>query len=388
MDLAGIKKIFIEKYGKLNDTIHTYFAPGRVNLIGEHTDYNGGFVLPCALSFGTYLLIRKNTKNVIRFSSTNFYYSADIQIKDLAVKDDDNWVNYPLGVLNILIGRGFEPVGLDLLYMGNIPIGAGLSSSASIELVTAYAINDIFSLKLSKIELALIGQKAENDFVGMNCGIMDQFAVAMGESDSALFLKCQTMKYEIVPVKMEGLNIVISNTNKQRKLTDSKYNERRNECQKALNTINSFGVLFNSLSDIDLQEFHTLQKLIGEENIRRRAKHVITENARVVNAASALRKSNFVRFGQLMYESHNSLRDDYEVSCLELDTLVEESIKCDGVIGSRMTGGGFGGCTVSIIKENSIEDFKEKVGRNYFLKTKLKADFYTAKIGDGVQKIQ
>lgn len=388
MDLEKLKNVFIEKYSIIDEDIHIYFAPGRVNLIGEHTDYNGGYVLPCALSFGTYLLIRKNDENIIRFASINFDYFASIQLSDIFVKDENHWINYPLGVIDQLKNRGFNLCGLDLLYFGDIPIGAGLSSSASIELVTGFALNDLFSLGLDNIELALIGQRAENEFVGMNCGIMDQFAVAMGKSDSALLLNCATLVYSLVPVKINGYKIVISNTNKLRKLTDSKYNERRNECRNALDTINNSGTSFNSLSDIDIEDFHTLKKLISEETIRNRAKHVVSENYRVLNAVEALTENDFVRFGKLMYESHYSLRDDYEVSCTELDTLVGESKSCKGVIGSRMTGGGFGGCTVSIIKEDQIEGFKNKVGRSYFLKTGLKADFYIAEIGDGVRKIQ
>lgn len=388
MDIIKLKRIFLEIYGRSDEPISIYFAPGRVNLIGEHTDYNGGFVLPCALSFGTYLFVRKCSNSIIRFSSTNFEYSCTILLKDIAYKHGQNWVNYPLGVLNQLKHFRYEPSGLELLYFGNIPVGAGLSSSASIEMVTAYAINDLCSLKLNSVEMALIGQKAENEFVGMNCGIMDQFAVAMGKSNTALFLNCETLEHYLVPVKIDGYKIIISNTNKARKLTDSKYNERRNECQKALKEINSSGTIYKNLSEIEYEHFIHLQNFIKDKKNRNRAKHIITENQRVKDVVRALKYNDLVSVGKLMFESHASLRYDYEVSCYELDVLVEEAANFKWTIGSRMTGAGFGGCTVSIVKEEQIEKFKDRVGNAYFLKTGLHPDFYIAEIGEGVHKIK
>jgi galactokinase len=388
MDLNKLEKIFFEKYGQSGESVSVYFAPGRVNLIGEHTDYNGGFVLPCALSFGTYLLLRKCSESNIKFSSTNFEYSCTIPLKDMDVKRGQYWINYPLGVLNELTRHGYEPSGLELLYYGNIPVGAGLSSSASIELVTAYAINEISLLRLNKIDLALIGQKAENEFVGMNCGIMDQFIVAMGKSNSALFLNCETLKHSLVPVKMAGYKIVISNTNKVRKLTDSKYNERRNECQTALKEINSGDIIYKNLSEIEYEKFIDLQKFIKDEKNRKRAKHVITENQRVKNVVRALKDNDLLKVGINMYASHESLKNDYEVTCYELDTLVEEAANFSGTIGSRMTGAGFGGCTVSIVKEDEIEKFKNTIGKAYNKKTGLRPDFYIADISEGVHKIK
>ncbi|MBN1597386.1 MAG: galactokinase [Bacteroidales bacterium] len=387
MELNRLQKIFNEKHGSSEETTLTYFAPGRVNLIGEHTDYNGGYVFPCALSFGTYMLVRKNSDQVIRFASTNFDYSSSVKLSELEHKHDGEWINYPLGVINELKKKGYEVAGMDILYHGNIPNGAGLSSSASIELVTAYAINDLYALNINRTELALIGQKAENEFVGMNCGIMDQFAVAMGKSNTAIFLNCDTLEYSLVPVKIDGYKIVITNTNKGRKLTDSKYNERRGECQSALDAINEGENSFKNLSEISVGQFTELQKLIRDETVRNRARHVITENNRVLKAIKALNSNNLSQFGELMYASHESLRYDYEVTCLELDTLVEEAQKCEGVIGSRMTGAGFGGCTVSIVAEDKVDEFQQKVGKNYEIKTGLKADFYIAEIGNGVQML-
>jgi galactokinase len=275
-----------------------------------------------------------------------------------------------------------------LLYFGDIPVGAGLSSSASIELVTAYAMNDIYSLKLNKIDLALIGQKAENEFVGMNCGIMDQFVVAMGKSDSAVYLNCETMEYSLIPFKLAGYKLLISNTNKARKLTDSKYNERRKECQTALRDINSGGYNFKNLCEIEGEQFMNILNLIKDSKNRNRAKHVISENQRVKSVIRALKENDLVRVGKIMYESHASLRNDYEVSCHELDILVDEAANFNGTIGSRMTGAGFGGCTVSIVKEGQIEEFKDRIGKAYPLKTGIRADFYIAEIGEGVHQIE
>lgn len=334
------------------------------------------------------MLLRKNNDDVIRFASVNFDYTSTVETKSIDSKHGSEWVNYPLGVFNELKKKGLNITGLDILYYGNIPNGAGLSSSASIELVTAFALSDRFSLNIDRIDLALIGQKAENEFVGMNCGIMDQFAVSVGKENSAIFLKCDTLEYSLVPVKIDGYKIVITNTNKGRKLTDSKYNERRGECQSALDAINAGGNSFKDLGEISVEQFNKLQDLIKDQTVRNRAKHVITENTRVLDAVKALNDNDLALFGKLMYESHESLQYDYEVTCLELDTLVEEAKKCEGVIGSRMTGAGFGGCTVSIVAEDKVDEFREKVGKNYEAKTGLKADFYIAEIGDGVKRIQ
>lgn len=384
MMIEDLKNSFIELYGSSSEPVHGYFAPGRVNLIGEHTDYNGGYVFPCALSFGTYLLARKNGERVIRFATINFDNRAEVSLDEPFGKSGKSWTNYPLGVINELRKLTWEIDGLDLLYSGDIPNGAGLSSSASIEMVTGTALNDLFEFNIGKMDLVKIGQKAENNFVGVNCGIMDQFACGMGAKDHALFLNCETLDYEKVPLVLEGIKIVIANTNKRRGLADSKYNERRSQCEKAVEEISKVKPIPN-LSRLSLTEFLTLSEHITEEVVKRRAHHVISENDRTLRAIDALNRGDIKEFGQLMNQSHDSLRDDYEVTGIELDTLVEEARKIPGTIGSRMTGAGFGGCTVSLVKEDAIDEFISVVGKNYEERTGLKADFYIAEVGDGAK---
>lgn len=362
--------------------LELFFSPGRVNLIGEHTDYNGGYVFPCALSFGTYLLARKIDEPVIRMATTNFDFTADIPIVSNYQKIGEEWVNYPLGVINEFAQRGCSITGLELLYSGNIPNKSGLSSSASIELVTAVALNHFFNTGFSRIDLVKIGRAAENRFVGVNCGIMDQFAVGMGKKDHAIFLKCDTLDFELVPIKLDGFKLVIANTNKSRGLADSKYNERVAECQAAVKMLNA-GNPISLLAEMNLADFLANEHFITDEVIKRRARHVISENDRTFEAVEVLKEGNLIRFGQLMNDSHDSLRDDYEVTGIELDTLVAESRKIPGVIGSRMTGAGFGGCTVSLVKDEAIDRMIQEVGKNYLEKTGLKAEFYVAEIGDG-----
>jgi galactokinase len=381
-----LKKEWSERYATADSGLKFYFSPGRVNLIGEHTDYNGGYVFPCALSFGTYLAIRKIDEPVIRMATTNFDFKAEIPVGDKYDKIGEEWVNYPLGVISELTSRNFKLSGLEMLFSGNIPNKSGLSSSASIELVTAVALNDLFNLGISRIDLVKIGRAAENFFVGVNCGIMDQFAVGMGKKDHAIFLKCDTLDYELVPIKLEGYKLVIANTNKSRGLADSKYNERVAECQSAVAML-SKGKQISFLAEMNLREFAENERFISDEVIKRRARHVIAENDRTFEAVEVLKAGDLIRFGRLMNDSHDSLRDDYEVTGVELDTLVEESRKIPGVIGSRMTGAGFGGCTVSLVKEESIERMISEVGERYYEKTRLKADFYVAEIGNGAQEI-
>jgi galactokinase len=386
MNTEQLKETFTGLYGTSENEVHLYFSPGRVNLIGEHTDYNGGYVFPCALTFGTYLVVRKNNKRLIRFATTNFDHRSEVKLDEPFEKEGKSWMNYPVGVLNELRKKAKEIEGVDLLYSGDIPNGAGLSSSASIEMVTAFAMNEIFGFGFDRMELVKISQNAENQFVGVNCGIMDQFASGMGAADHALFLNCDTLDYERVPLKLEGMKIIIANTNKRRGLADSKYNERRSQCESAVEALRSEKKI-KHLSDLNLDEFNALSHLIPDETEKRRARHVITENNRTLNAIEALNQGDLESFGQLMNQSHDSLRDDYEVTGKELDTLVEEARKIEGTIGSRMTGAGFGGCTVSIVKEDQVETFIREVGKGYHERTGLKADFYVAEIGDGSKQI-
>ncbi len=386
VDISKLQDIFNVHYAESKDK-KVYFSPGRVNLIGEHTDYNGGYVLPCALSYGTYLIAEKTNNQSVHFVSTNMVYEATVALEDIAKKHDNKWVNYPLGVINQILKRGYETDGMYMLYSGNIPNGAGLSSSASIELVTSVAIDDLFDLGIDRLEMIKLSQKAENEFVGVNCGIMDQFAVGLGKKDHAIFLNCDTLEYELIPIILEGYKLVIVNTNKQRGLADSKYNERCDECAQAVKYLSKEKPL-KQLGDLNLETFKDLQTLIPDETILRRARHVISENNRVLEAVDALKNNKLSRFGELMYQSHDSLRDDYEVTGIELDTLVEEARKINGVLGSRMTGAGFGGCTVTLIADEAIDEFTEKVSENYTKKTGLSADFYIAEIGDGAKRLQ
>ncbi|MDI3521353.1 MAG: galactokinase [Anaerophaga sp.] len=386
MNLQVLKLDFEKLYGKPAEAV--FFSPGRVNLIGEHTDYNGGYVFPCALSYGTYLLVRKNNEHLLRFASANLDRREDVAPDKIGQPlEGDAWMNYPLGVMDQFKKKGINVEGLDLFYSGNIPNGAGLSSSASIELVTAVMVNDLFGGNLPMMEMVKMSQDAENQFVGVNCGIMDQFAVGMGKKDHALALKCDTLEWHAVPLKLDGYKIIISNTNKRRGLADSKYNERRSECEQALKELNKEG-RYQTLSDIDFDTFNKIYERLSSEVLLRRARHVITENQRVLDAMKALENDNIQEFGQLMNASHVSLRDDYEVTGPELDALVEEAWKTEGVIGSRMTGAGFGGCTVSLVREDKVDNFINQVGPAYEKRTGLKPLFYIADVGDGARRLE
>ncbi|WP_448915033.1 galactokinase [Eubacterium ramulus] len=378
-------KVFKEKFGSEGD-IRSYFAPGRVNLIGEHTDYNGGHVFPCALTIGTYAIVRKREDRNFRFYSTNFESLGVIEASLDNLKYDKalDWTNYPLGVVWAFIEKGY-PVdcGFDMLLFGNIPNGSGLSSSASVEVVTGVALRDLFGYDdISMIDIALFGQYSENNFNGVNCGIMDQFAIAMGKKDQAIFLDTSDLSYTYAPIKLANEKIVIACSNKKRGLGDSKYNERRAECEEALAELQT-KLDIKALGELSEEEFEANKDLIKSEVRQRRAKHAVYENQRTLKAVDALKAGNLEEFGKLMNASHVSLRDDYEVTGIELDTLVENAWKQEGVIGSRMTGAGFGGCTVSIVKTDCVDKFIENVGKAYLEKIGYAADFYVVEIGDG-----
>lgn len=387
MDTNNFIEKFFEKYGNRNDKPVLFFSPGRVNLIGEHTDYNGGFVFPCALNYGTYLLIRKIKGNTLKFSTINFNDDTETEIEGLFINKSKKWINYPLGVINEFLKKGVTLSGLEFLFYGDVPNGAGLSSSASIEMVTAVAINEFFNAGFDTLELVKMSQKAENEFVGMNCGIMDQFAVGFGKKDHAIFLNCDTLSFENVPLILNGYSLIITNTNKRRGLTDSKYNERRGECDKAVELLQAYKPIRN-LSELNTDEIQTLEKYIKNEVVVRRAKHVISENGRVIEAVKVLKNNNIIRFGELMNLSHDSLKDDYEVTGNELDTLVYEGRKLPGVIGTRMTGAGFGGCTVSIVRKDDTAKFMTRLAEVYQRKTGLVPDFYQPEVGNGAGKME
>ena len=386
MDTRLFSEKFFEKYGNRNEKPVLFFSPGRVNLIGEHTDYNGGYVFPCALNYGTYLLVRRIKGNKIRFSTLNFNSDEEAEIDGLFVNTGKNWINYPLGIINEFLRRDVKLEGLELLYFGDVPNGAGLSSSASIEMVTAVALNELFNTGFSTLELVKLSQRAENVFVGMNCGIMDQFAAGFGKKDHAIFLNCDTLAYENVPVILEDCSLIITNTNKRRGLTDSKYNERRAECDRAVEYLQAYKPIQN-LSQLNTDDIPLLEKYITDPLVRNRAKHVISENGRVLEAVKALKDNNIYRFGELMNLSHDSLRDDYDVTGAELDTLVYEGRRFPGVIGTRMTGAGFGGCTVTIVRTQDSANFMIKLADIYKKKTGLMPDFYQPEIGNGAGRL-
>nr|WP_294492160.1 galactokinase [uncultured Anaerosporobacter sp.] len=383
-----MKEELLEKFTAIfgpGGQITPYFAPGRVNLIGEHTDYNGGHVFPCALTIGTYAIARKNTNRSLRLYSVNFDELGVITISldDLSYAKEDDWTNYPKGVVWAFAEKGMKiDAGLDILYYGNIPNSSGLSSSASIEVVTGYILSQTFGFNTSLVDIALISQFAENKFNGVNCGIMDQFAIAMGKKDHAIFLDTSNLEYEYAPIQLEGAKIVIACSNKKRGLGDSKYNERRTECETALEELKKV-VSIHTLGDLSEEQFEQYKDAIKDDVRRKRAKHAVYENQRTIQAVNALKANDIATFGKLMNESHVSLREDYEVTGIELDTLVETSLEQEGVIGSRMTGAGFGGCTVSIVKEEAIDSFIKNVGETYLQKIGYKADFYVVEIGNG-----
>lgn len=381
--------MFAELFGD-SEGARFYFSPGRVNLIGEHTDYNGGHVFPCALTLGTYGAARKREDNKIHFYSMNLdsFDVVEASLDDLTNKKEYNWANYPLGVVWAFKEKGHTITsGFDMVIWGNIPNGSGLSSSASLEVLTGVILTDLFEIKdLSMTDLALIGQYSENNFNGCNCGIMDQFAVAMGKKDHAIFLDTSDLSYEYAPCVLDGAKIVITNSKVKHSLVDSAYNDRRNECAAALKTLQS-ELDIQALGDLTPEEFEAHKSLIKDEIQLQRAKHAVYENQRTIDAVTALKAGDIESFGKLMNQSHISLRDDYDVSCEEIDILVDLAWKIPGVLGSRITGGGFGGCTVSIVKNESVDTFIETIGKTYLEKVGHEAEFYTVDIGDGASRL-
>jgi len=385
MNTDAMIKEFSSQFGKTPD--HIFFCPGRVNLIGEHIDYNGGKVMPCAISLGTWLAVSKNNNKLLRFSSVNFSEKADFHLQDSYSKTGKEWFNYPLGVFHEIVQTGDHISGLDMLYYGNLPIGAGLSSSASIEVLTGFALSKLFHLNIPGKDLALMGKKAENEFIGVNSGIMDQFAVVMGKEDKAILLNCDTLDYEYLPFETGEYILTIINSNKKRTLTESKYNERFAECGKALKALKKELVVDN-LCDISLSDFEEHRHLINDPVLDKRALHVISENFRVGEARDALKAGDLLGFGKEMYASHQSLKDWYEVSGKELDAIVEFCKTSDDCIGARMTGAGFGGCAIALVKKDTFDDFSSKLIEYYEPKIGYKCDVFATDIGDGVRELK
>ena len=392
--IEELKQQFIDIYGGSKDDLRVFMAPGRVNLIGEHTDYNGGYVFPAALTMNTTVIARKRDDNLIHLCATDLPDRVEADITKLDSYKHLKWGNYQIGVAYELEKLGYEIVGCDMLSHGTIPYGGGLSSSASIEVSTAILFATFSNEKkglpndIDRIEMAKVSQRTEHTYAGVNCGIMDQFASAMGKKDHAIFLNCKNLDYSLVPLKMDGYKLVIANTNKKRGLADSKYNERRSECETAFELLKDAVPGATCLGDISAEQFAANAHLIENETVRKRAQHVIEEDDRVLRSVEALKAGDLITFGALMTQSHNSLRDLYEVTGVELDTLVEEALKIDGTIGSRMTGAGFGGCSVSLVREDAVERFIETVGKEYEKKIGYAASFYVSDIGDGGMELK
>ena len=393
MEINAIIDEFIKLYGGDRSGIRIFESPGRVNMIGEHTDYNGGFVFPAALTMKNTIAVRKRDDNIIRLKATSLDVMVEADINKLDSYRDLEWGNYQLGVAYMMQQAGYDIVGCDMLYDGTVPYGSGLSSSAAIEVSTALCFAKFSNEKngidkeIDMIEMAKIGQKAENQYCGVNCGIMDQFASAMGKKDHAIFLKCDNLTFDYAPLVLDGKKIILSNTKKKHALGDSKYNERRSECEKGFEILHSAMPEKNCLGEISVKEFEANKHLIKDEVILKRIKHVIYEDERVLESVEALKCGDIAKFGQLMNQSHDSLQYDYEVTGDELDIMVEEARKIKGVVGSRMTGGGFGGCTVSIVDDGSVDEFIKTVGANYEKRTGITPDFYVSEIGDGGHEV-
>ncbi|WP_366248022.1 galactokinase [Terribacillus aidingensis] len=381
---ASFQKIF-----QTTENPRQFFAPGRINLIGEHTDYNGGHVFPAAISYGTYALAAKRSDNLLRFYSMNFSETGIIErrLDDLAFQSNDDWANYPKGVL-LYLQQATDKItsGMDILYYGDIPNGAGLSSSASIELVTGVLADSIYGLGMERIPLVQLGQRVENEYIGVNSGIMDQFSVGMGKQGHAILLDCNTLDYEHAPVDLSEHVILIANTNKQRTLSGSKYNERRSECEAALQDLQQ-KLKINSLGELSPETFEQHHTLISNPVHVKRARHAVYENNRTIEALKKLQRHDLAAFGELMNDSHRSLRDDYEVTGQELDTIVEAAWAQDGVLGARMTGAGFGGCAIALVEKDKIDAVQAGIQQHYKEKIGYEATFYTATIGDGAKEL-
>lgn len=388
----SMKNMVLDRFKKIfgdNEGVSVFFAPGRVNLIGEHTDYNAGHVFPCALTIGTYAAARTREDNKLRFYSMNFEECGVIEssLEELTPSKEAGWTNYPKGVMWAFTERGMKmPCGFDMVIYGNIPNGSGLSSSASLEVLTGYMLKDLYGFDVTNVELAQIGQYSENNFNGMNCGIMDQFASAMGKKGNAIFLDTADLSFEYAPIKLDGMKIVVTNSKVKHSLVDSAYNDRRSSCEKALAELQEV-ISINGLGELSIEEFESHKDAVKDDDRRLKAKHAVYENQRTISAVKALREGDIEEFGRLMNQSHISLRDDYDVSCEEIDVLVDAAWSVPGVIGSRITGGGFGGCTVSIVKDEAIDAFKDTLTKAYKDKCNLVPEFYVVSIGDGPSKM-
>ncbi|WP_410506394.1 galactokinase [Haloimpatiens sp. FM7315] len=377
---------FIENYGE--GEVRAFYSPGRVNLIGEHIDYSGGCVFPCAIELGTYGLVRKTCHDKINLISADFPLKVTVGLNDLQYKKEDDWSNYPKGVISTMKNKGYKVGGMDILIKGNIPNGAGLSSSASLELLIGEMVNVLFNNReISTIDLVKMAKETENEFIGVNCGIMDQFAVGMGKKNKGILLNCDTLDYKYAKVDLKEYTLVIMNTKKRRALSESRYNDRRNECESALKDIRSKKTV-DYLCSLSKEEFKEVRDAIKDEASRKRAQHAVYENYRVKEAFKKLEEGNLIDFGKLLVESHNSLKDLYEVTGVELDTIVFEALKIKGCIGARMTGAGFGGCAIALVKKDRVLDFEKTLKEKYFNIIGYYPEFYVTNISEGTREIE
>ncbi|WP_407312861.1 galactokinase [Desulfosporosinus sp. SB140] len=385
LGLNVLREEFEQRFGANGDKSRIFFAPGRVNLIGEHTDFTGGYVLPAALTYGTWAMVRRRSDRIVHLASTSFSGIAEFTTDEVVYRQEDGWANYPKGVLAEFKKLGLPLSGCDILFEGNIPKGAGLSSSASIEMVTAIAVKCLEGLELTSVDLTRLAQRAENQFVGVNCGIMDQFASGMGKAGHAILLKCDTLAYRYVPLSLGEYQLVITNSNKQRSLTESNYNQRRLECEEGIRVLQNYLLDFTCLGNVTVEQWRSVQGKVKTPEVRKRLEHIIRENDRTLVSTKALEAGNLQAFGDFMTQSHESLRDFYEVTGKELDALFEEARQVSGCIGTRMTGAGFGGCTVSLVHQEAIDDFKTQVSKRYEGRTGLIPEFYICDCGDGAR---
>lgn len=380
--LSGFKEVF----GK--DGERVFFSPGRINLIGEHTDYNGGKVFPCAITMGTYAVVSMREDQSVAAYSANFPDDGimHFDLTNIAYKKADKWTNYLKGMTQyIQENYGSLPNGFNIYINGNIPNGASLSSSASLELLTGVVIREVFRLDIEQLDLVKLGMKTENEFMGLNSGILDQFAVGMAKKSHAMLLDTNTLEYEQVPVDLPEHKILIMNSMTRRELVDSEYNLRRSQCEEALEQLQTV-LEISSLGELSEQEFEENKHVIGEDVLVRRAKHAVYENKRTERAADALKSGDLKTFGQLMNESHTSLHEDYEVTVKETDLLVKLAWKQPGVVGARMTGGGFGGCCIAIVEQDVVENFIEQVEKAYEDEIGHPGEVYIAETADGTKE--
>ncbi|MFV0519887.1 MAG: galactokinase [Lachnospirales bacterium] len=381
----SLREDFYEKFGGTTNA-RSFYSPARINIIGEHTDYNGGYVFPCTLDFGTYGVARKREDNVVRLKSLLYDGEVTFDIDNFSYKKEDGWANYVKGVIDEFIKAGHTLGGFEILINSNMPLSSGLSSSASIEVLISKVLETLFELNVSGVDMAILSQKAENNFMNLKCGIMDQFIIANGKKDKAMLLKCDTLEYTLYDLNLKNYKIVICNTNKPRNLIESKYNERLEECFSGLEIFKKF-LNINCLAELSIENFEKYKKEIKDEKVLKRVKHVVFETKRTLDATKAMEDGNLKLLGELVTSSHNSLRDLYEVTGFELDTMVNIALKQDGVLGARMTGAGFGGCAISLVEETLVDDFIKKVGTDYEKSTKLVPSFYIANIGSGVTEL-